>query len=141
MTYPLMAQRFAALHEGPGPLLMPNAWDAGSAKLLASLGFSALATTSSGFAATLGRRDGEVSRDEALAHAAAIAAAVSVPVSADTEDGFAREPAGVAETIALAARTGLAGCSVEDFTRDESDPVYDRGLAAERMAAAAEAAR
>jgi 2-methylisocitrate lyase-like PEP mutase family enzyme len=138
-SYP--AQLFAALHEGPGPLLMPNAWDAGSAKLLASLGFSALATTSSGFAATLGLPDGAVSRDEALAHAAAIAAAVSVPVSADLEDAFGREPAAVAETIALAAGTGLAGCSVEDFTRDEGDPVYDRGLAAERVAAAAEAAR
>src|SRR5713101_2584788 len=89
------AELFRALHEGPEPLLLPNPWDAGSAKLLQSLGFSALATTSSGFAATLGRPDGAVTREEALAHAAAIAAATEVPVSADLENGFADDPAGV----------------------------------------------
>ncbi|MBO0806916.1 MAG: isocitrate lyase/phosphoenolpyruvate mutase family protein [Actinobacteria bacterium] len=134
------AQRFLELHQGPEPLLIPNPWDAGSAKLFEALGFAALATTSSGFAATTGRGDGSVTRDEALAHATAMAAATSLPVSADLEDGFASQPAGVAETIRLAAGTGLAGCSVEDYTRDDSDPVYDRSLAVERVAAAAEAA-
>lgn len=134
------ADLFLQLHHGPGPLLMPNPWDAGSAKLLASLGFTALATTSSGFAATLGRLDGAVTRDEALAHSAALVAAVDVPVSADLEDCYAAEPAGVAETVRLAAAAGLAGCSVEDFTRDPASPIYDQGLAAERVAAAVEAA-
>jgi hypothetical protein len=96
------ARVFRALHEGPGPLLLPNPWDVGSARLLASLGFTALATTSGGFAATLGRLDGAVTRDEALEHAAAIAAATTLPVSADLENAFADEPAGVAETIGLA---------------------------------------
>ena len=135
------ARVFRALHEGPGPLLLPNPWDAGSARLLASLGFAALATTSGGFAATLGRPDGAVTRDEALGHAAAIAAATSLPVSADLENAFADEPAGVAETIGLAAAAGLAGCSVEDFTRRPGEPIYDLGLARERVAAAVAAAR
>ncbi|MBO0785479.1 MAG: isocitrate lyase/phosphoenolpyruvate mutase family protein [Actinobacteria bacterium] len=134
------AQRFLELHHGPEPLLIPNPWDTGSAKLLAALGFAALATTSSGFAATMGRGDGSVTRDEALAHATAMAAATSLPVSADLEDGFASQPADVAETIRLAAGTGLAGCSVEDFTRDDSSPIYERALAVDRVAAAAEAA-
>ncbi|HXP56680.1 MAG TPA: isocitrate lyase/phosphoenolpyruvate mutase family protein [Streptosporangiaceae bacterium] len=133
-------EHFRTLHGGPEPLLMPNAWDHGSAVLLAALGFGAVATTSSGFAATLGRLDGSVSRDEALAHAAVIAGAVAVPVSADLENGFADEPDGVAETIRLAAGTGLAGCSVEDFTGRDDEPIYDLGRAAERIAAAAEAA-
>lgn len=135
-----IAERFLELHHGPEPLLIPNPWDTGSARLLASLGFSALATTSSGFAATLGRPDGSVTRDEALAHAAAIAAATALPVSADLEDGFAGHPAGVAETVRLAVAAGLAGCSVEDFTRRDDDPIYDLALAADRVAAAAEAA-
>jgi 2-methylisocitrate lyase-like PEP mutase family enzyme len=101
------ARRFLDLHVPGEPLLMPNAWDAGSAKLLASLGFEALATTSSGHAATLGRLDGAVTRDEALAHAAAIVAAVDVPVSADLENCFADEPEGVAETIRGARAAGL----------------------------------
>jgi 2-methylisocitrate lyase-like PEP mutase family enzyme len=134
------AERFLDLHRPGYPLLLPNPWDQGSAVLLASLGFRALATTSSGFAATLGRLDGSVSRDEALAHAAAIVAATDLPVSADLENCFAHEPDGVARTVTLAARTGLAGCSVEDFTGDQDEPVYDVGLAAERVAAAAEAA-
>ena len=112
----------------------------GSARLLASLGFAALATTSGGFAATLGRLDGAVTRDEALGHAAAIVAATPLPVSADLENAFADEPAGVAETIGLAAAAGLAGCSVEDFTRRAGEPIYDLGLARERVAAAASAA-
>jgi len=135
------ARAFRALHEGPGPLPLPNPWDAGSARLLASLGFAALATTSGGFAATLGRPDGAVTRDEALGHAAAIAAATTLPVSADLENAFADEPAGVAETIGLAAAAGLAGCSVEDFTRRPDAPIYDLGLARERVAAAAAAAK
>ena len=110
------ARRFLGLHQAGRPLLMPNPWDRGSAVLLASLGFEALATTSSGFAATLGRLDGSVTRDEALEHAAAIAAATELPVSADLENGFADEPADVAETVRLAVQAGLAGCSIEDFT-------------------------
>lgn len=133
-----IADRFRALHERM--LLLPNPWDAGSARLLASLGFDALATTSSGFAATLGRRDYHVTRAEAIAHGAAVAAAVDVPVSADLENGFAHDPAGVAETVRAAIDAGLAGCSIEDATGDDGDPVYDAGLAAERVAAAVEAA-
>ena len=134
------AARFLALHGGPTPLLMPNPWDPGSARLLDWLGFEALATTSSGFAATLGRLDGSVSRDEALAHAASIVAATDRPVSADLENCFAHDPAGVATTVRLAVDTGLAGCSVEDFGRRPDAQIYDAGLAAERVAAAAEAA-
>src|SRR5881628_1677872 len=112
-----LARDFLALHERPGkPLLMPNPWDAGSARLLASLGFEALATTSSGFAATLGRLDGSVTRDEALGHAAAIVEATDLPVTADLENGFADDPDGVASTVRGAIEAGLAGCSVEDFT-------------------------
>src|SRR5690348_12861709 len=117
---------FLSLHQPGKPLLMPNPWDIGSAKLLESLGFEALATTSSGFAATLGRLDHDLTRDEALAHSAALARAVEVPVSADLEHCFADEPAGVAETIRLARETGLAGCSVEDRTTAR---VYERELA------------
>jgi 2-methylisocitrate lyase-like PEP mutase family enzyme len=134
------ARRFLALHRAGEPLLMPNAWDRGSARVLASLGFQALATTSSGFAATLGRNDGSVTMDEALAHAAAIVAATDLPVSADLEDGFADDAGGVAHTVRLAIEAGLAGCSVEDFTRRDDDPIYGIRLAAERIAAAAEAA-
>jgi 2-methylisocitrate lyase-like PEP mutase family enzyme len=119
---------------------MANPWDAGSARLLQSLGFPALATTSAGYAATLGRLDGGVQRDEAIAHAAGVVAAVDVPVSADLEDGFASTPDGVAETVRLAVGAGLAGCSVEDFTRDPSAPIHDLGLARERVAAAASVA-
>jgi 2-methylisocitrate lyase-like PEP mutase family enzyme len=134
------AERFRALHNGPAPLLLPNPWDVGSAKLLASLGFAALATSSSGFAAALGRLDGQVSREEALVHAAAVVRATGLPVTADLENGFADDPAEVAETVRLAVDAGLAGCSIEDYTRDDASPVYDRALAAERIAAAAEAA-
>ena len=134
------AQRFLALHRAGEPLLMPNPWDLGSARLLASLGFEALATTSSGFAATLGRNDGAVSRDEAIVHAAVIVAATDLPVSADLENGFADAPAGVAETMRMSIEVGLAGASVEDFTGRADDPIYDIGLAAERITAAAEAA-
>ena len=134
------ADRFRALHDGPRPLLLPNPWDAGSARLFAHLGFEALATTSSGSAAALGRLDGGVTREQAREHAAAIVAAVDLPVSADLEDGFAPEPEGVADTARRAVAAGLAGFSVEDFTRDEDHPIFELGLAAERVAAAAEAA-
>jgi 2-methylisocitrate lyase-like PEP mutase family enzyme len=133
-------ERFLALHHGGSPLLLPNAWDPGTAKLFAALGFDAVATTSSGHAATLGRLDGGVTRDEALAHAAAIVAASDLPVSADFENGFADAPADVAANVEMAAATGLAGCSVEDSTRGADDPTYDVDLAAERVAAAAAAA-
>jgi 2-methylisocitrate lyase-like PEP mutase family enzyme len=121
-------------------LLLPNPWDAGSARLLASLGFEALATTSGGYAATLGRRDGSVTRDEAIAHATAIVAAVDLPVSADLENCFADAPEGVAITVRLALNAGLAGCSIEDFTRRPDDPIYPVDAAADRVAAAAEIA-
>src|SRR5580698_64026 len=134
------AARFLELHRPGNPLLLPNPWDQGSAKLLASLGFQALATTSSGFAVTLGRSDGSVSRDEALAHAAAIVSATDLPVSADLENGFADDPDGVAHTVSLAVETGLAGLSVEDFSGRDGEPIYDIGLAADRVAAAAAAA-
>jgi 2-methylisocitrate lyase-like PEP mutase family enzyme len=133
------AESFKALHEGPELLLIPNPWDAGSAKLLASLGFKALATTSGGSAATLGRLDGSMARDEAIVSAAAIVEATDLPVSADLENGFADDAAGVAETMRLAIDAGLAGASVEDYTRSE-EKLYDIGVASERVAAAAEAA-
>src|SRR3954449_11211580 len=120
----MAASDFLALHRPDPPLLIPNPWDAGSAKLLASLGFKALATTSSGFAATLGRLDGSVTRDEALSHAADIVAATELPVNADLENGFGDDPAGVGETVRLAVEVGLAGCSVEDFTGESDDPIY-----------------
>ncbi len=134
------AALFLDLHRPGEPLLLPNPWDHGSARLLASLGFRALATTSSGCAAALGRLDGSVSRDEAVAHAAAIVAAIDLPVSADLENCFADDPDGVARTVSLAARTGLAGCSVEDFTGRDDEPIYPVGQAAERVAAAVRAA-
>jgi 2-methylisocitrate lyase-like PEP mutase family enzyme len=134
------AERFLALHRPGQPLLMPNPWDVGSARLLASLGFEALATTSSGFAATLGRLDGSVTRDEALAHAAEIAAATDVPVSADLENGFVDSPEGVAATATAAVAAGLSGFSIEDFGGTGDGSIYDLGLAAERVAAAAEVA-
>jgi 2-methylisocitrate lyase-like PEP mutase family enzyme len=135
-----LARRFLDLHRGERPLLMPNPWDAGSAGLLESLGFEALATTSSGYAATLGRLDGSVTREEAIAHSATIAGATGLPVSADLENGFADDPGGVAQTVRLAIDAGLAGCSIEDSSGRDEEPIYDAALAAERVAAAAEAA-
>jgi len=137
---PDVSTRFLDLHSGDGPLLLPNPWHAGSARILAWVGFDALATTSSGFAATLGRLDGSVSRDEALAHAATIVAATPLPVSADLENGFGHDPDAVAETVEAAIAIGLAGCSIEDSTGDPDRPIYDRGQAVERIAAAAAAA-
>src|SRR5438270_7861004 len=135
-----LAERFLALHRAGEPLLQPNAWDVGSARILQAMGFQAIATTSSGFAATLGRGDGQVTRDEALQHCRALADAVDIPVAADLEDCFAAEPERVAETVQLATQTGLAGCSIEDYTRDDSSPIYDVELAAERVRAAVETA-
>ena len=135
-----LAEEFLVLHRSEQPLLLVNPWDAGSALLLASLGFRALATTSSGSAATLGRLDGALSREQALAHAASIVAASELPVSADLESGFAEDAAGVAETVRLALRAGLAGCSIEDHTGDAQAPIYELGQASERVAAAAAAA-
>jgi len=134
------AEQFLALHHGKSPLLMPNAWDLGSAKLLASLGFKAIATTSSGFAATLGQLDGTLTREEAIAHSAAIAGATELPVSADLENLYAEDLDGVAETVRLAIGAGLAGCSIEDYSGGPDARIYDHGLAKERVAAAAEAA-
>lgn len=134
------AEEFLALHHTDVPLLMPNPWDAGSAKVLASLGFRALATTSSGSAATLGRLDGSLRRDEALGQAASIAEATDLPVSADFENGFAGNAAGVGETVALALAVGLSGCSVEDSTGRPDDPIFELPEAVERVEAAVEAA-
>jgi 2-methylisocitrate lyase-like PEP mutase family enzyme len=137
---PTKAARFLALHAGASPLLLPNPWDEGSARLLAWLGFEALATTSSGYAATQGRLDGSMNGHEVLDHSAAIVAATDLPVSADLENGFGDDPHQVAETIGFALDVGLAGGSIEDFTGRLEDPIYDIALAEERMAAAAEAA-
>ena len=131
------ARAFLDLHVPGQPVLQPNAFDLGSARLLETLGYRAIATTSSGFAATLGRPDGHVTREEVLAHSRSVAAAVDIPVAADTENAYADSPADVAETVRLAAGTGLAGCSVEDWS---GTSIYDAGLAADRIAAAAEAA-
>jgi 2-methylisocitrate lyase-like PEP mutase family enzyme len=128
------ARRFMELHASEAPLLLPNPWDIGAAKLLAWLGFKALATTSGGFAASLGRLDGNVSREEAVAHARAISAATGLPVNGDFENCFADDPAGVAETVELALEAEIAGCSIEDWNGSE---IYDVDFAAERVAAAA----
>jgi 2-methylisocitrate lyase-like PEP mutase family enzyme len=134
------SRRFLELHVAGRPLLMPNAWDIGSLKILEGLDFRAVATTSSGFAATLGRRDGSVTREEALSHSAQLAGETDLPVSADLENGFADTPAEVAETVRLARDAGLAGCSIEDFTGDDEEPIYALDLAVDRVAAAVVAA-
>jgi 2-methylisocitrate lyase-like PEP mutase family enzyme len=121
--------------------VLPNPWDVGSSLLLAGLGFQALATSSAASACALGRRDGGLTRDEALAHARLIVNASNLPVSADLENGFGDAPEVVAETIRLAAEAGLVGCSIEDATGDPDRPLYEKALAVERVAAAAQAAR
>lgn len=133
--------RFRQLHERSGAFLLPNPWDVGSAKVLAGLGFEALATSSAASAGAAGRRDGDFGRDEALAHARLIVDATDLPVSADLENGFGDAPEVVALTVRLAGQVGLVGCTIEDATGRLDRPLYDRGLAAERVAAAAEAAR
>ena len=138
------ATRFLALHTPGAPLLMPNAWDIGSAKLFEALDFTAIATTSGGFAATRGRLDGAMTRPEVLAHTAELAEAVDIPVSADLENCFAHDPEGVAATVEEAIAVALAGGSVEDFTGKTGDyadqPIYKLEYAADRVRAAAEAA-
>jgi 2-methylisocitrate lyase-like PEP mutase family enzyme len=135
------ATRFRALHQAPGAFVIPNPWDAGSARMLAALGFQALATSSGASAGILGRRDGQVTRDEALAQARAIVGATDLPVAADLEKGFGDAPEVAAETIRLAGIVGLVGGSIEDATGDRDRPLYDIGQATERVAAAVEAAR
>jgi len=134
------AARFRALHEGPGAFVIPNPWDMGSARVLAGLGFQALATSSAAAACSIGRKDGSLSREEALAHARLIAGATDLPVSADLERGFGDPPEAVAKTIRLAAEAGLVGCTIEDTTGNPQHPLYDFSFAVERIAAAAEAA-
>ena len=132
------AEAFRALHAGPA-FVIPNPWDAGSARMLAALGFRALATTSSGFAFTLGRLDGQVTLDEVVAHAEAIDRATDLPVSVDLENGYGPEPEAAARAVTRVAEAGAAGASIEDFDRDGY--LYEPALAAERIRAAAEAAR
>ena len=136
-------RQFRELHRGPGAFVIPNPWDAGSAKLLASLGFQALATTSAGYAFSKGRRDSSAAlgRDEMLANAAEIVQATALPVSADLEDGFGAAPEACATTIRMACEIGLCGGSIEDATGDPDAPIYEFALAVERVQAAAEAAR
>lgn len=135
---PQRGAAFRALHEG-APFIIPNPWDAGSGKVLEALGFKALATTSSGFAFTLGRPDGAVTLDELMAHVELMAGATNLPISVDLENGHGREPAAAARAVVRAAEAGAVGGSIEDF--DRGGEIYEVALAAERIAAAAEAAR
>ena len=134
------AERFQKLHEGPC-FVIPNPWDIGSAKVLAGLGFEALATSSAASAAAIGKRDHELARDEALAHSRAIVDATDLPVSADLENGFGDTPEAVAQTVRRAAEAGLVGCTIEDATGNTARPLYDFDLAVERIAAGSAAAR
>lgn len=129
---------FRSLHEREGVFIIPNPWDAGTARLLAHLGFEALATTSAGYAFSVGRKDNTIGREETIAHAAAMVSATELPVSADLESGFGDAPEEVAETFRMAVAAGLAGASLEDATRRLDEPIYDKALAAERVRAAAE---
>ena len=135
------AVRFRALHQAPGIFVIPNPWDVASAQLLTGLGFQALATSSAAAACTVGKKDGMLSREEALEHASTIVSATDVPVSADLENGFGDGPEAVAETVRRAASVGLVGCTIEDTTRRPEAPLYDFQHAVERIAAGAEAAR
>jgi 2-methylisocitrate lyase-like PEP mutase family enzyme len=143
VTQAMKAERFRALHVRPGAFVIPNPWDAGTARILAGLGFEALTTTSAGLAFTLGKRDGAgaVTREETLANAKTIVDATDLPVAADLENGFGHAPEAAAETIRLAGAVGLVGGSIEDTTGDPRRPIYDFDHAVERVAAAAEAAR
>ena len=134
----LKCETFAQLHQQPGAFLIPNPWDIGSAKVLQSMGFKALATTSSGLAYTLGRADGEVTLEEKLTHCSALAQNTTIPINADFENGFADDPETVAVNLLKVASTGIAGCSIEDYSRD-SHCLYDFSLAVERVQAAAAA--
>jgi len=135
------AQIFRKLHERPNAFIIPNPWDIGSARILAHLGFQALATTSMGYAFSTGRRDGSLSREQTLAHAAAISSATDLPVSADLENGFGDAPETAAETIRMAAEAGVVGGSIEDSSGRVEEPIYAIAHAAERVRAAVEAAR
>ncbi|MCW8133439.1 MAG: isocitrate lyase/phosphoenolpyruvate mutase family protein [Planctomycetota bacterium] len=135
------ASAFRALHARPGAFVIPNPWDAGTAKMLERLGFEALATTSSGYAFSTGRLDGQVGREKMLAHARVLVEATNLPVSADFENGYANDLAGVAETYRLAADAGLVGASIEDNSRAKDKPIYEIAEAAERVRAAVEAVR
>jgi 2-methylisocitrate lyase-like PEP mutase family enzyme len=135
------ASRFRALHDGPGTFVIPNPWDALSARVLAGLGFQALATSSAASAAAIGRRDNTLTRDEALVHSRIIAEATDLPVSADLGIGFGDAPQDVAETVRRAAEAGLVGCTIEDSTGNTDKPLYEEQLAIERIAAGAQAAR
>jgi 2-methylisocitrate lyase-like PEP mutase family enzyme len=132
---------FRALHERDHAFIIPNPWDVGTARLLAHLGFEALATTSAGYAFSLGQRDNTIGREQMMEHVRTIAAATDLPVSADLENGFGDDPQAVAETIRLAGGTGLVGGSIEDATNRPEQPIYELGLAIERIRAAVEAAR
>jgi 2-methylisocitrate lyase-like PEP mutase family enzyme len=132
---------FRELHSGDGAFIIPNPWDVGSARILVSLGFQALATTSAGFAFSVGRRDGEVDRDAMIAHVSAIASATDAPVSADLQNGFGDAPEDAAQCISLAGQAGAVGGSIEDATGREDEPVYGKEFAADRVRAAVEAAR
>jgi 2-methylisocitrate lyase-like PEP mutase family enzyme len=134
----LQVSEFRRLHEA-GCFVLPNPWDIGSARVLVGLGFKAVATTSAGFAWSLGRRDNEISVELSLSHLRAMATAVDVPVNADFEDGFARDPLGVAANVWAAVETGIAGVSIEDSTGDQAAPLYDFALAVERVKAARKA--
>ena len=135
------ARQFRALHDAPDAFVVANVWDGGSARMMAGLGFAALATSSGASAGMLGRRDGRVTRDEALAQSRVICDATDLPVSADLEKGFGDAPEIVAETIRLAAESGLVGCSIEDASGNPDAPIFEIGHATERIAAAAAAAR
>ncbi len=132
---------FRELHRRDGAFVIPNPWDVGTARILASMGFEALATTSAGLAFSLGLPEGAIGREQAIDHCRAIVMATELPVSADLEKGFGDDPEAVADTVRIAAETGLAGCSIEDYTGRHEDPIFDFDLAAERVAAAVEAAR
>lgn len=132
---------FRALHEQDHAFVIPNPWDIGSARILAGLGFDALATTSGGMAYALGKRDGKISRSEALEHCRDIVAATPLPVSADLENGFGDTPEQMFDIITAAAETGLAGCSIEDYSGDPTSPIYDQSMAVERISAASEACK
>lgn len=140
LTQAEKARAFRALHKREGAFIIPNPWDAGTARLLAYLGFEALATTSAGYAFSAGKKDNTVGREQMMQHVAAIAAATDLPVSADLENGFGDSPETAAETIRLAAAAGVVGGSIEDATERADDPIYELAHAAERVRAAAEAA-
>ncbi|MGZ3297542.1 MAG: isocitrate lyase/PEP mutase family protein [Asticcacaulis sp.] len=135
------AREFAALHKAPGCFVIPNPWDAGSARILAALGFKALTTTSAGFARSTGVADYGVTREQVLSHCREMVAATDLPVAGDLEDGFGPRPEDCAETIRLAAEAGLVGGSIEDATGNAGAPIHEIGLAADRIRAASEAAR